>query len=63
MLHRARRAFIHASYGLIPAREPGQGLTEYGLILALVVVVVIVAISAFGSGTGRLINKTNAGLS
>jgi hypothetical protein len=62
MLHRARTALIYASYGLVPSRTLGQGLTEYGLILALVVIVCIVAIAAFGSGTSRLLNKTAASL-
>jgi len=63
MFHRARTALIYASYGLIPERAPGQGLTEYGLILALVVIVCIVAISAFGTGVSRLMNKTVSSLS
>jgi len=31
-------------------RQEGQGMTEYGLIIALVAVVVIVSLTALGSG-------------
>jgi pilus assembly protein Flp/PilA len=31
-------------------REEGQGMAEYGLILALIAVVVIVALAAIGTG-------------
>lgn len=31
-------------------RQEGQGMTEYGLIIALVAVVVIVGLTALGSG-------------
>ena len=63
MIHRVRQAIIQASYGLIPARVSGQGITEYGLILALAMVVVIVAIAVLGPRTGALINRSVASLS
>lgn len=42
--------------------EEGQGMVEYGLILALVAVVVIVALTALGNGIGGIFNKVNANL-
>lgn len=38
--------------------ESGQGMVEYGLIIALVAVAVIVAISALGTNIGGIFNKT-----
>lgn len=35
------------------AEETGQGMVEYGLILALVAVVVIVALTAIGTNIGE----------
>lgn len=37
--------------------EEGQGMVEYGLIIALVAVVVIGAITALGGGVGNTFNK------
>ena len=44
-------------------REPAQGLTEYGIILALVAVVAIAGLVAFGGGLGAELNSllTNLG--
>lgn len=39
--------------------EEGQGMVEYGLILALVAVVVIVALSAVGNKIGAIFNKVD----
>ena len=36
--------------------ESGQGMVEYGLILALVAVVAIVAFRALGTATGKKAN-------
>jgi pilus assembly protein Flp/PilA len=36
------------------AREEGQGLTEYGLIIALVAALVVGAILAFGKEIGKV---------
>jgi len=41
----------------------GQGLIEYGLILALIAIVVIVAISAFATQTNALIGRSASSLS
>jgi len=38
--------------------ENGQGMVEYGLIIALVAVAVIVAITALGGSIGNIFNKT-----
>ena len=37
--------------------EEGQGMVEYGLIIALVAVVVIGAITALGGGVGTTFGK------
>jgi pilus assembly protein Flp/PilA len=37
--------------------EDGQGMVEYGLIIALVAVVVIVAIKALGTGVSNTFNS------
>ena len=37
--------------------EEGQGMVEYGLILALVAVVVIAALSALGDGINNIFGK------
>jgi len=39
--------------------EAGQGMVEYGLIIALVAVVVIVAVKALGTNTSAAFNKIN----
>jgi pilus assembly protein Flp/PilA len=41
----------------IDPRESGQGMVEYGLIIALVAVAVIVALVALGGGLGTLFNN------
>ncbi len=38
--------------------ESGQGMVEYGLIIALVAVAVIVAITALGGSIKNIFNKT-----
>lgn len=41
--------------------ESGQGMVEYGLIIALVAIVIIVALSAMGKGLGdKFTGITNA---
>ncbi|RKL63667.1 Flp family type IVb pilin [Thermoanaerobacteraceae bacterium SP2] len=42
--------------------EEGQGMAEYGLILALVAVVVIVALKALGQGINSKFNDVTNGL-
>ncbi len=37
-------------------REEGQGLAEYGLILALVAIAAIAALTALGTGIGGVLN-------
>ena len=43
-------------------REEGQGMAEYGLILALVAVVVIVALTALGGSISAKFDEVVAGL-
>jgi pilus assembly protein Flp/PilA len=44
------------------AREEGQGLAEYGLILALIAVVCIAALGVLGVGISAILQSVNAGL-
>jgi pilus assembly protein Flp/PilA len=46
----------------IPEREEGQGLAEYGLILAGVALLAIVAIFALGPKIGALLNKVSSSM-
>ena len=43
--------------------EEGQGLVEYGLILALISVVVIAVLSNIGTGLDGIFNQVNDELS
>jgi len=43
-------------------REEGQGLAEYGLILALIAVVAIAALTALGNGIVAKLNQVTAAL-
>ncbi len=40
----------------LDAREEGQGLVEYGMIIALVAVVAITAVTALGKGVDAALN-------
>jgi pilus assembly protein Flp/PilA len=42
--------------------EEGQGLAEYGLILALIAVVAIAALTALGNGIVAKLNQVTAAL-
>ena len=42
--------------------EDGQGMVEYGLIIALIAVAVIVALGALGGGIKRIFENVNAEL-
>lgn len=42
------------------AREEGQGLAEYGLILALIAVVCIAALQTLGGGINGALGSVNA---
>jgi pilus assembly protein Flp/PilA len=46
----------------VPVAEEGQGLAEYGLILAGVAVLAIVAIFALGPKIGELLNRISSSL-
>ena len=47
----------------LEAKEEGQGMAEYGLILAGVALLAIVAVFLLGPQIGALLNKVNASLS
>lgn len=42
--------------------EAGQGMVEYGLIIALIAVVVIVAVRTLGTSTNGVFQEINNGL-
>jgi pilus assembly protein Flp/PilA len=44
------------------AREEGQGLAEYGLILALIAVACILALTALGTGLSGILGQVTAEL-
>jgi pilus assembly protein Flp/PilA len=46
----------------LEARERGQGMLEYGLIIAAVAVAVVVALFALGPKVGSLFSSTAASL-
>lgn len=43
--------------------ESGQGMVEYGLIIALIAVVLIIALTAMSGGLGTIFGKITAELS
>lgn len=47
---------------LLAAKEKGQGLVEYALILVLVAVVVIAVLTVLGPIIGNVFTKINTGL-
>ena len=64
MIKRFAKAAHDAMYGVLPQeREEGQGMAEYGLILAGVALLAIVAVFLLGPQIGKLMNKINASLS
>lgn len=42
--------------------EQGQGMTEYGLLLAVVVVIVVAALATFKTSIAALLKKVTDGL-
>jgi len=48
--------------GYVPEREEGQGLVEYGLILAGVSIAALVALFALGPQISALFNAVSASL-
>jgi len=64
MIKRFVKAVHDAMYGVLPAeKEEGQGMAEYGLILAGVAVLAIVAVFALGGKIGTLLNNIGSSLS
>ena len=64
MIKRIAKAAHDAMYGVLPQeREEGQGMAEYGLILAGVALLAIVAVFLLGPQIGKLLNKINSSLS
>jgi pilus assembly protein Flp/PilA len=57
-LEGVQRALLRA----IPGKQEGQGLAEYGLILAGVAVLAIVAIFALGPRIGTMMNRISSSL-
>jgi pilus assembly protein Flp/PilA len=48
--------------GQVDVHEEGQGLAEYGLILAGVALLAIVAVFALGPKIGELLNRVSSSL-
>ena len=44
------------------AKEQGQGLVEYGLILVLIMVVVVAVLTVFGGKVDTMFSSVNSGL-
>ena len=53
--------WLWAKWSLLK-REEGQGMVEYGLIIALVAVVVVVALTAMGGTISNLFNNIKTSL-
>jgi len=51
---------VSAAYGV--KDEEGQGLAEYGLILALIAVVCVVALKALGTGVSNTLSSVAGNL-
>ncbi len=62
MLYQTITATLQARLAGLRELETGQGMAEYGLILALVAVVVIGALTAIGGGIGSTLNSVTASL-
>jgi pilus assembly protein Flp/PilA len=44
------------------AKEEGQGLVEYGLILVLIAVVLVVVVGMFGGKVSEMFSSINSGV-
>jgi pilus assembly protein Flp/PilA len=53
---------LRGQLGRSSTGEAGQGMAEYGLILALVAVVVIVALTTLGSGVSGTFNSISSAI-
>ena len=62
-MKRLVQAILTHFTGLVPQREPGQAMAEYGLILAGVALLAIVAVFSLGPKIGNLLNRVGASLS
>lgn len=47
---------------LFAAKEKGQGLVEYALILVLIAIVVIIALTALGTGVTNIFTRITSEL-
>ncbi len=55
--------FYVKNFAVVAEDEEGQGLAEYGIIIALVAVFAIVALTAFGTQIAATLGALTAGLS
>lgn len=62
MVKRTVARLNEAVYGLFAEREEGQGMVEYGLVLALVAVIAVAALVIMGPKVGSILNSVNASL-
>ena len=63
MIKRLLSSAHDAMFGVLPEREEGQGMAEYGLILAGVALLAIVAVFLLGPKIGLLMNRISSSLS
>jgi pilus assembly protein Flp/PilA len=57
------RERIRAALEQLDAREEGQGMVEYGLILVLISIVVIVILTTLGHTVNNVFSNISKGLS
>jgi pilus assembly protein Flp/PilA len=62
MISRIRSQVLGRYIALSQGSEEGQGLAEYGLILALIAVVCIAALTTLGGGINTTLGSINGAL-
>jgi len=63
MVKRVRDSVVTYYRSWVPEKEEGQGMAEYGLILAGVALLAIVAVFLLGPKIGLLMNRISSSLS
>jgi pilus assembly protein Flp/PilA len=57
------KAYLLLEARMNPAREEGQALVEYALILAMIAVVTLAVLQALGVDVSKILNKVSTSLS